>query len=228
MISRLKLQSSNASIRKILKNLVPPLVIALTRPMRSKFGNNKSVFNSILFDGDDSEFKKAALSARVIGEYGAGASTVWAINCTSAEVVTVESSPDWSKKVELQVSYSPRLHMTAVDLGPLGPWGRPNSYERRSEFQRYIYGIWEQSLLPDVVLIDGRFRVACFLASALSATQFTQSFFDDYVDRAEYHVVEEIMKPVRFCGRQAIFEVDELENRPKAENLLMSFTHVMD
>jgi|LakMenE18May11ns_1017448.scaffolds.fasta_scaffold9924938_3 hypothetical protein len=91
-----------------------------------------------------------------------------------------------------------------------------------------IYGIWEQSLLPDVVLIDGRFRVACFLASVLSATKFTQIFFDDYVDRDYYHVVEEIMKPMRFCGRQAIFEVEELEDRQKAENLLISFTHVMD
>jgi hypothetical protein len=107
--------------------------------LRSKFSNNKSVFNSILFDGDDSEFKKAALSVQVIGEYGAGASTVWAINYTQAEVVTVESSPDWSKKVELQVSYSPRLHMKAIDLGPLGPWGRPNSYSKRDEFHRYIW-----------------------------------------------------------------------------------------
>jgi len=78
------------------------------------------------------------------------------------------------------------------------------------------------------VLVDGRFRVACFLASILSITEDTTIFFDDYVDRDYYHVVEEIIKPNRFCGRQAIFEVNKLVSRQKVEDLLISFIHVME
>lgn len=215
-------------LRTLIKSFVPPIVVNFTRPIRRKFNSDKVMFSATLFEGDDFEYKRKISSAKVIGEYGIGSSTVWAINNSQAEIVAVESSTEWSSKVQIFVDFSARLHLNIIDLGPIGPWGRPDSYSKRSEFDRYIFGIWGHPLIPDVVLVDGRFRVACFLASILSVTKKTTIFFDDYVDRDYYHVVEEIIKPVRFCGRQAIFEVDQMVSRQKAEELLNSFIHVMD
>lgn len=215
-------------LRTLIKSFVPPILANITRPVRHKFSQDKVKFSTTLFAGDDFEYKQNVQSAQVIGEYGIGSSTVWAINNSQAEIVAVEDSAEWASKVQKYVDFSTRLHLNLIDRGPLGPWGRPESYSKRNEFERYIFGIWGQPLIPDVVLVDGRFRVACFLASILSVTKTTKIFFDDYVDRDYYHVVEEIIPPIGFCGRQAIFEVGQLVSRQKAEELLISFIHVMD
>jgi len=80
------------------------------------------------------------------------------------------------------------------------------------------------------VLIDGRFRVACFLTSILHAEPPCRILFDDYRKKERYHVVERILSPVDFCGRQALFEVpprDQLDTG-LASTLLDRFAYVMD
>ena len=47
--------------------------------------------------------------------------------------------------------------------------GTPEGYKYRHNFKKYLNGIWEKSFKPDLVLVDGRFRVACFLTSLLKA-----------------------------------------------------------
>ena len=61
--------------------------------------------------------------------------------------------------------------------------------------------------IPDLVLIDGRFRVCCFLTSLARAEAGTILLFDDYRDRPLYHLVEEFVQPSRQCGRQTAFVV---------------------
>jgi hypothetical protein len=34
-------------------------------------------------------------------------------------------------------------------------------------------------------------------------------FFDDYIDRPQYHFIEKYVRPFAFCGRQAIFKIPE-------------------
>ena len=55
-----------------------------------------------------------------------------------------------------------------------------------------------------MVLIDGRFRVACFLFSLLNAKKDSIIIFDDYMNRSEYHVVEEVLPKYEKCGRQVV------------------------
>jgi hypothetical protein len=52
--------------------------------------------------------------------------------------------------------------------------------------------------------------------------------FDDYKDREHYHVVEEFLKPSRFCGRQAIFDVPEALDREALLAEYEKFQYVMD
>jgi hypothetical protein len=58
-------------------------------------------------------------------------------------------------------------------------------------------------------MIDGRFRVACFLTSLIYAQPQTVILFDDYEDRPVYHVVEKHLKPVLMAGRMAKFIVPD-------------------
>jgi hypothetical protein len=66
----------------------------------------------------------------------------------------------------------------------------------------------ERKLTPDTVLIDGRFRAACFLATAASVTESVTVLFDDYKNRKYYHWVEEIVAPTEMVGGLAVFKVE--------------------
>jgi hypothetical protein len=97
-------------------------------------------------------------------------------------------------------------------------------------FYLYFEGIWTGQVTPDVVLIDGRFRVSCFLTSILRAQPGTAIIFDDYVSREFYHVVERLISPSYHDGRQAIFKVRPMNEEMRAEVLSMrnAFAMCMD
>ena len=88
----------------------------------------------------------------------------------------------------------------------------------------------KQKYKPDFVLIDGRFRVASFLTSIKFCDDGCKIIFDDYANRPHYHVVEEIIKPIKIFGNQALFEIKDRNSLQENEidQLLTSFEHVRD
>jgi hypothetical protein len=111
---------------------------------------------------------------------------------------------------------------------PLGTGGRSLTYKRRDNFVQYVKSPWVRSATPDVVLIDGRCRVCCFFTSLLQATPGTIVVFDDYINRPHYHIVEELLVPFEWCGRQAIFSVPPDLDRQRALALADRFLYVTD
>jgi hypothetical protein len=206
----------------VLLFLPPVLVLAFHR----LFDPPASEESTGLFDGDDRMFKTLVGEAEVYGEYGVGESTVYVLENTRAQVMAVDTSSEWTAAVTSNATESLRLDVRHVDVGPTGSWGTPLSYARRENFPSYAGSIWERAVVPDLVLVDGRFRVLCFLTSLLRAPSGTKVVFDDYVSRPEYHVVEEIIKPVELCGRQALFVVPERFDRAATEQLAAGFTLV--
>jgi len=168
-----------------------------------------------LFDGDDHMFQREILSCQVYGEYGCGASTVWVAHHTAAKIVSVDSSAEWIAKVELETkSHREKLHIDRVDLGEIAAWGYPTTYRYRSRFHDYVASPWRHGVKPDLVLIDGRFRVACFLHSLSTAEPGSRLIFDDYNNRPHYHLVEEFCPVKEREGRQALFLVPDQLERP--------------
>jgi hypothetical protein len=70
-------------------------------------------------------------------------------------------------------------------------------------------------LRPDLVLIDGRFRVACLMTVLLRIQRPVRVLFDDYADRPKYQRAEALVRPRRMIGRMAEFEVDPGMIRPR-------------
>ena len=163
---------------------------------------------TMLFDGDDSLFKDVLKTSKIFGEYGCGSSTEWVLNNTKANIFSVDSSKQWIDEINLKnAAYKKRLKLKYIDLGEVENWGRPVGYEKSYNFINYFNWIWNQDILPDTVLIDGRFRVCCFLTSIKYANENTKIIFDDYNNRPYYHVVEKFVKKEQTCGRQALFIV---------------------
>ena len=132
------------------------------------------------------------------------------------------------ERVVTEIGDRANVTLQHVDLGAVGKWGKPVSYDHMENFDCFFNAIWEHSDLPDVVLIDGRFRVACWLTSYLRAAPGTTILFDDYYPRPTYHVVERIDAPRERCGRQAKFVVPESFDRDSCHSMLHAFTNVME
>jgi hypothetical protein len=185
-----------------------------------------------LFGGDNSLFKSVLATTRLYGEYGCGASTNWVLANTAADVRSVDTSKEWIDEVlgHLDADALGRISIFHADLGEVGCWGRPQSYEKRHLFDRYTDWIWEHENLPDTVLIDGRFRVCCFLTCLKYARAGTRLIFDDYMDRPYYHIVEKFLPRADTCGRQCLFIAPDsaLIDYSEVELEISKFRHVMD
>lgn len=166
-------------------------------------------------------------SSDSILEYGSGASTLFASSLGGHRyVVAVESDLDWASRVREKITElypGSRTILWPVDIGKTGRWGRPLTDEGWQRYHLYPLSVWKQSFLvhPDVILIDGRFRAACFIASALRINRRTTILFDDYADRTNYHVVEQIARPLQIVGRMAVFEIDPIDPTPSMQDLLI-------
>ena len=166
------------------------------------------------------DWLKAQLQgSRCFLEFGAGASTRLAASLNVPEIVSVESDLAFGRSVARAVKRSPSSshhQMVLVDLGPTKDWGFPRYYRALRRWPEYSLRIWEhlrqEKLSPDLVLVDGRFRVACFLAALAYARAGTHILFDDYTTRPEkYAIVERHLAYDRLIDRAAVFTVPERE-----------------
>ena len=187
----------------------------------------KSKDELTLFDGDDYLFKSYLKNCNIYFEYGVGASTIWVLENTSSRIISVDTDKKWINKVNISKNKK-RIDINWINLGDIENWGRPKTYRYRKHFIDYISNVWTFKVKADVILIDGRFRVACFLFSLINAKEDSMIIFDDYVNRPHYHVVEEVLEAHNFCGRQAVFRVPKVFNKQLAQDLLNNFTYVFE
>ena len=216
------LDNEPMKIRNSLHEFIPPIFLR-PRHLDSPQGEQ-------LFDGEDLLFRQLMHSCTTYGEYGIGLSTITAFQEYQCDITAVDTSQEWINAVARRgVNLEDkRVDIQWIDVGPLSDWGRPTSYAKSSAFPQYAASIWERESLPDLVLIDGRFRVACFLKSLLSGTPGTRILFDDYTARIHYHVVERIVTPTEMTSRQALFIIPETFDMATAHRMYEQFLMVMD
>lgn len=167
--------------------------------------------------------------ANVLLEYGAGGSTGLAAGMAHIEaVISAESDPAWVQKLKTGLTDTPaRLYIDHCDIGAVGEWGGPLDASAFATWHGYVVQPWrraaELKLRPDLVLIDGRFRVACFLYSLLCADEGTPILFDDYADRPTYAVVEAFCPRLETHGRLAVFRSIRPADLPHLAEALMKY-----
>ncbi|MEL7301271.1 MAG: hypothetical protein AAFM92_12890 [Pseudomonadota bacterium] len=152
-------------------------------------------------------------NARVILEYGSGGSTLYGARLPGRFIMSVESDEQWALNLQRWLDAEDLQGQGVIhfcDIGPTGMWGRPEGVAHWRKFYRYPSDIWSKTYFrdPDLVLVDGRFRAACFIATFLRIKKPTTVLFDDYVDRAAYHIVEKLARPAETRGRMALFRLE--------------------
>ena len=163
--------------------------------------------------------RAAYAGAGVILEYGTGGSTLMAAEMPGKVIFAVESDRYWLSMMRAWMVAHPgasTVNLHRADVGPTRRWGHPRNEVRWRHYADYPLGVWERDdfLHPDVVLIDGRFRVGCFLATILRITRPVTILFDDYLPRLAYRAVEEWFAPVAITGRMAQFQVSPVALDP--------------
>ena len=139
-----------------------------------------------------------------------------AANLGVPQIITVESDKLFLDSVKNRVSdtsSSSNVKYQHVDVGPTKEWGYPADPSTAPSWPQYYLSPWrlitQGNSFPDLIMIDGRFRVACFLTSLIYARPKTVILFDDYEDRPVYHCVEKHLKPDLMADRMAKFIVPE-------------------
>lgn len=168
----------------------------------------------------EAEWLRASYAdARVILEYGSGGSTAMAAEMPGKRVFSVESDGDWTQSMRAWFAAHPpvaELHLLHVDVGPTLRWGKPRDNRAADRFLRYPLDVWNHPDFapPDLVLIDGRFRLGCLLACAFRTERPVTVLFDDYENRPQYRVAETFAEKVETRGRMARFVVSPREIDP--------------
>jgi predicted RNA methylase len=165
-------------------------------------------------------------------EYGAGGSTLHAVRMGARHVVSVDSSKDWVDAVRKNLPTNSQVDLLYCNIGQVGAWGRPTDDEDIHAYHTYMAAPWkvvgEKSLDPQLVFIDGRFRVACFLYSLICASPGARILFDDYMTRKQYHVVEEFCSRYGNYGRMAVFHVDKQYSLPPIIARIAEYSIISD
>lgn len=109
-------------------------------------------------------------------ELGMGGSTLMAARAALDQIVSVDSDNTWIEAVRAHPEIAPRcangsMSLLYADIGPVADWGRPADRSALRQWSRYVSTGWTEwarrQSLPDLVLVDGRFRIACCLSVAV-------------------------------------------------------------
>jgi hypothetical protein len=204
----------------------------LNRPANLDTGSDETLsFDSTNSSQEIDFINKEFSKVEKILEFGSGASTLIALKYVELEIVSVETSLTFISALEGKIDSSnlpkDNLHIFFADIGPVKEWGRPNDRNCMEKWLNYSYlpyfFIDVIGFTPDLIFIDGRFRISTFCQAFL---QFPGALimFDDYFDRTKYSVVERLILPSGGVGRIATFEIPknpDLWTRNLATNLLV-------
>lgn len=165
-------------------------------------------------------FRDRLASAHRYLEFGSGGSTRLAARL-QLPTISVECDRFFASAVRKGLAGGHKVTLIDAPIGFTGAWGVPMpgkpTPERVAAWRSYITMPFEEldrqgGSFPDFVMVDGRFRRACALQTALKAQQLGGSpdiLFDDYYSpgREHYAQVEHLLGAPQRIGRSALFHI---------------------
>ncbi len=183
--------------------------------------------------GEIALLRSVLRGARHYLEFGAGGSTIFALREGVGDVVSVESDSAWIERMHADPTAAAavresRLKLLHADIGAISGLGRPVNEEARARWPSYAQLPWPhvQADRLDVVLIDGRFRVACILETVLRCNANTAIVIHDFWNRPQYHVVLPFLTPRSRRDSLGVFSVRAGFDRDAAGAMLAAYAFV--
>jgi len=158
------------------------------------FGNN--ITNSFFLD----KLKRS----KFYFEYGSGSSTL-AANDFNKKFISIELDKKYYFEVKKRIKND---QVKFFNIGPVGEFSYP-ILKLKKKIVSYINSIdiyFNNKDYPDLILVDGRFRIACclnILRHVQKKSLKVLILLDDYEKRESYKILNNFFK-VRRIGRMAI------------------------
>lgn len=116
-------------------------------------------------EAEQALLRAAAAGALRMLEFGCGGSTALLLAAGAGCLLSVDSDAGWLERVARGQGATGRLVQHHADIGPCGEWGWPLQPPAAVVAWRYWGAPWLAMAEPDLVLVDGRYRIACALAA---------------------------------------------------------------
>ncbi len=136
-------------------------------------------------------------------EFGSGGSTAAAIAAPNVQkIVSMESDTAFYESTAAAL-VSEKCERVLVEVGCRNNWGNP---EKGYDGSLYFTHIDSLSEVPDLILVDGRWRVACALHAWQKMGAESVLLFDDFVGRQFYYVVLPYFETLQTVGRIVVLK----------------------
>lgn len=149
----------------------------------------------------------AYTEATAILEYGAGDMTRFAAQETTATVLTVDSDREKLETLRADVPED-RFVLHHANIGDIREDGYPKRSRRWQEYPGYAFTPWDAGFEPDLVVIGGRFRLACFAAALLYCRGPLRLIFRAYEGDARFAPAGNLVPPDRIEAGDGYFTLD--------------------
>ena len=165
-------------------------------------------------------FKKKLKNSNFFFEYGSGSSTIYA-DKKNKKYVSIETDKNFYKFLLTKLKNKKSLRY--FSLGIVGEFSYPILCSEQ-QIKNYIFSIDKYFInkTPDLILVDGRFRIACCL-NLINKVRFKKKLtiiLDDYQKRKEYHCLNKFFQ-IKKIGRLGILKPKKKLNLKK--NIIESF-----
>ena len=172
---------------------------------------DKLQFKPIMSDLDLIVFSYFMREDSVYFEFGSGGSTNIAFFYNVSKIYSVESDKEWHEKLK---SKNIKVNYLTKDLKNRGNMGYPGPNTNVDDWKKYIQA-YDKKYKANVILIDGRFRVACALDIFSKITNDTLVLIHDYTFRKNYHIIENYYIKIKSWDTlSAFFKNPNIESVP--------------
>ena len=132
-------------------------------------------------------------------EFGSGGSTNIA-SYFKLKTYSVESDLKWHQKLK-----NNGIIANYITIGLNNSYlGYPGINTNINDWKKYIQA-YKKEYNADVILIDGRFRVACALDIFAKIRNDTIIFIHDYINRPQYHIIEKFYIKIKSWDTLTLF-----------------------
>ncbi len=159
-------------------------------------------------------------------EFGSGGSTFLALSTMKTKIYSIESDINWIEHLKTFSTISNsiengKLNLYHINIGKTKEWGYSINDDLKENYPNYSSEIFEKIKKDeiDLVLIDGRFRVACGLQTIINCSKNAKIIIHDYTKREEYHILEEFLDIIETIDTLAVFKIKDEIDTEKAKNL---------
>lgn len=174
----------------------------------------KTIMTSTLSSQAASAISKHLSTKKVLMQYGCNNTILQAMESPSINsVIAVESNKSISDKFYESVNDKDKLHLMYANIGEVDAAGRPLDDSKFQSFHQYMVLPWaladKYNVMPDVIVIDGPFKVACFLYSLVCAEEGATILFNDFFANEAYAVARDYALLEERHGDMAEFTVQK-------------------